>query len=168
MDSHRRLIKTALVLLFLLPAMTPTDAPGQTTAGSAPEDRPVTATAAGTADKLQEAIAPYVAIGRRTYPEARTRFLAGLAPGRVFSVTVKLEDGQGRFEMVFLRVLMIDQKHAEVIGTIANKIECVHGYQFGQVLTLPESRVLDWTISNPDGTEEGNAVGKFLDTYRAE
>ena len=26
--------------------------------------------------------------------------------------------------------------------------------------------VLDWTISKPDGTEEGNFVGKFLDTYR--
>ena len=31
---------------------------------------------------------------------------------------------------------------------------------------MKESDVLDWTISKPDGTEEGNFVGKFLDTYK--
>jgi hypothetical protein len=28
------------------------------------------------------------------------------------------------------------------------------------------SALLDWLITRPDGTEEGNVVGKFIDTYR--
>ena len=33
---------------------------------------------------------------------------------------------------------------------------------------VPELEVLDWTVSKPDGTEDGNFVGKFLDTYKPE
>jgi hypothetical protein len=29
-----------------------------------------------------------------------------------------------------------------------------------------ETEVMDWLISHPDGSEEGNFVGKFLDTYQ--
>lgn len=32
-------------------------------------------------------------------------------------------------------------------------------------MTFPETDMLDWPITRPDGTEEGNFVGKFLDTY---
>ena len=39
------------------------------------------------------------------------------------------------------------------------------GYGMGQFYSLPESQLIDWMIAKPDGTEEGNEVGKFLDTY---
>jgi hypothetical protein len=29
---------------------------------------------------------------------------------------------------------------------------------------LPEQPIRDWMITNPDGTEEGNLIGKYLDT----
>ena len=32
--------------------------------------------------------------------------------------------------------------------------------------TMPEDELIDWTIVHPDGSEEGNVVGKFLDTLR--
>jgi hypothetical protein len=32
-------------------------------------------------------------------------------------------------------------------------------------MTVQEKDVYDWTISRPDGSEDGNYVGKFLDTY---
>jgi hypothetical protein len=31
---------------------------------------------------------------------------------------------------------------------------------------VSEAELLDWLITKPDGSEEGNVVGKFLDTYR--
>jgi len=85
----------------------------------------------------------------------------------IFFVTVRLTDDPGKFEIVFIRVLKIDNVKSEILGRIANDISLVHGYQRRQEITFPESRVIDWTISLPDGTEEGNVVGKFLDNYQA-
>jgi hypothetical protein len=42
----------------------------------------------------------------------------------------------------------------------------VKGYKHGDEYKFPESEVLDWTISKPDGTEEGNFIGKFFDSLR--
>jgi len=36
----------------------------------------------------------------------------------------------------------------------------------GQRITIPESKIDNWVIVRPDGTEEGNYVGKFLDHYK--
>ncbi|MBK7538639.1 MAG: hypothetical protein IPI49_25370 [Myxococcales bacterium] len=37
--------------------------------------------------------------------------------------------------------------------------------QVGDPVQFSEQEVEDWTISRPDGSEEGNVVGKFLDTW---
>ena len=67
-------------------------------------------------------------------------------------------------ETVFIEVQKIS---GDVIdGIIANQIEVVTGYAQGQKYSVKESVILDWLISNPDGSEEGNVVGKFLDTYK--
>lgn len=139
----------------------------QELAPNAPQDKPVRATKE-TVSKLEKAVAPYIAEGQKSYPEARKRYLAGLPEKQIFFVTVKLTDNEGHFELVFLRVAKIDVDKNEVTGRIANQIGSVRGYRYKQELTLPESRILDWTISKPDGSEEGNAVGKFLDTYKGD
>jgi hypothetical protein len=36
----------------------------------------------------------------------------------------------------------------------------------GDRYATAETELLDWLITKPDGTEEGNVVGKFLDTYQ--
>jgi hypothetical protein len=41
----------------------------------------------------------------------------------------------------------------------------VHGYSLGDRYAFPESELRDWLITRPDGTEEGNFVGRFLDSY---
>lgn len=46
-----------------------------------------------------------------------------------------------------------------------SQIGVVQGYRFGQPYGCAERDLVDWMISHPDGTEEGNAVRKFLDTY---
>jgi hypothetical protein len=109
-------------------------------------------------------IAPFVEEARRTYPEARKRYLAGLPPRHQFFVTTRLRDASNRHEQVFIKVTAVSQGMIE--GTIANDIVIIDGYQRGQRHRFPESELMDWLIQMPDGSEDGNLVGRFLDYYR--
>jgi hypothetical protein len=40
------------------------------------------------------------------------------------------------------------------------------GYKNADPYRFPESAIIDWTISRPDGTEEGKVVGKFVENYQ--
>lgn len=53
-----------------------------------------------------------------------------------------------------------------ILGRIWSQIELVHGYRFGQRYTFGEADLIDWMFSKPDGSEDGNVVGKFMDTYQ--
>ena len=138
-------MKNIIIALVALQLLLSLAASAQPLAPNAPKDKPVGATAE-TVSKFEQAIAPYMARGQKTYPDARRRYIAGLPTKHVFFVTVRLTDDAGKFELVFLRVLKIDEKKAEVSGRIANDIGVVRGYHRGQEITLPESRVIDWTI----------------------
>ena len=113
---------------------------------------------------IDAAIAPYVAEARKTYPAAKSRFLQRLPPGQIFFVTAQLRDANGRSERVFVRVAEI--RGAVLSGTIASQIMLVDGFKTGQNYSVNEADILDWLIAKPDGSEEGNFVGKFLDSYR--
>lgn len=128
-----------------------------------PPDRPVQVRQKTQLEKLTEAIAPYVEKARATWPSVRARFLAGLPGGAVLFATVQLRDGAGRMEQVFVKVESIDR---DIIrGLIWSDLHTVSGFAKGQRHEFPERELIDWTISNPDGTEEGNVVGTFLDTW---
>jgi uncharacterized protein YegJ (DUF2314 family) len=119
-------------------------------------------------DAYQKAIAPYVAKARATYPAAKKRFLAGLPPKYTFYVWTRLyqEAAKGqrpRVEDVFIEVHTITG--GKVFGVIANTPDLVTNYKQRQRVQFPESEVLNWVIVRPDGSEEGNYVGKFLDTH---
>jgi hypothetical protein len=131
-------------------------------AANAPVDIPYTAKSAR--DMAAE-LAPYVAQARASWPAARARYLAGLPPRQAFFVTVELRDAKHRTERVFVAVDEIAD--GTVSGRIWNDIELVEGYSFRQSITVPESEVLDWTIARPDGSEEGNFIGKYLDSHRS-
>jgi hypothetical protein len=85
-------------------------------------------------------------------------------PRQSFFVTVELRDTAGRSEMVFLAVDSLARD--SVFGRIWNQIHVVRGYRLRDRHAAPEAEVLDWLITRPDGSEEGNFVGKFLDTYQ--
>ena len=63
----------------------------------APADQPKQSTAEQFS-KAEEAMKPYVDQARKSYPEARQRYLAGLPARHVFFVTTRLYDSAGRFE----------------------------------------------------------------------
>src|SRR5688572_20467025 len=132
-------------------------------APNAPKDKPVDA-AGSEVQQILAAIKPYIEKARSTYPQARVRFLNGLPPKHTFFVTTRLYDSSKRFEQVFIAVKEI--KDGRISGVIASEIRLVSGYQEGDSYSFPESELIDWTISKPDGTEEGNFVGNFLDSYQ--
>lgn len=148
------------------PSPTPvTEPPPQAVvAPVAPKDKPVhTSTAAGAAE-LARAIAPYVEQGRTSYPDAKRRYLAGLPPSHGFYVMTTLHS-PGAEEMVFIAVTSIQGD--QITGRIASDILSAAGYKTGDVYKLSEHDLIDWLISKPDGSEEGNVVGKFLDKWNA-
>jgi hypothetical protein len=132
-----------------------------TLSAAAPADRPVGIRAESLAG-FQEAIAPYVAQARATYPEAKRRYLAGLPPGETFFVTTMLVDPDGHFEQVFILVDKIEAGF--VTGRIFSDVATVRGFHPRDVYRFAEGQIVDWLISKPDGSEEGNLVGKYIDS----
>jgi hypothetical protein len=133
-------------------------------APNAPKDKPVGVASNPEMEQYHALMAPYVEKARQTYPEAKKRYLDGLPPMRVFFVVTRLHDGEGREEQVFITVKAIEKERS--IGTIASDIATVSGYKRGDPYEFPETELVDWLISRPDGSEEGNFVGKFLDEYQ--
>jgi uncharacterized protein YegJ (DUF2314 family) len=119
-------------------------------------------------EAYQKAIAPYVAKARATYPAAKKRFLASLPPNHTFYVWTRLyqpgvKGQQPRAEDVFIVVKAIQGR--KVFGIVANTPDLVTNYKQGERVQFPEAEVLNWVIVRPDGSEEGNYVGKFLETH---
>jgi hypothetical protein len=131
---------------------------------NAPHDQPVDAQSKAEAEEYRTAIAPYVEKGRKTYPEAKKRYLAGLPAGHNFFAVTNLTDDSGTCEQVFVAVAGI--KDDRIAGRIASDIIGVEGFKNGDPCTFPESELVDWLITHPDGSEEGNVVGKFLDEWQ--
>jgi hypothetical protein len=127
----------------------------------APDDKPVPVRAEGLS-KFEAAIAPYVAQAKSTYPLAKSKFLTGLPEGQSFFVTTQLRRN-GLVEQVFVAVGSIDGDM--ISGRIWSDVQLVPGFKHGDAYRLPEAEIIDWLITYPDGSEEGNVVGKFLDTY---
>ena len=130
-------------------------------APNAPKDAPISV-AGEEARKFEQALQPHIEKAKKSYPEAKKRFLAGLPAKHSFFVTTRLTDDEGRFEQVFIAVREI--KDGFIKGRVWSDVRLITRYQHGDVYSFPESELLDWTISKPDGTEEGNFVGKFIDS----
>jgi uncharacterized protein YegJ (DUF2314 family) len=130
---------------------------------TAPADKPAGATGSEQIRKFEEAIKPYVKQARQTLPRAKKKYLKGLGKGEILFVTSRLY-GNGRYEQVFVRVTSWEGE--TIRGLLASDVSVVPNHKRGEDVTCKESEVLDWTISKPDGSEEGNFVGKFLDSYK--
>lgn len=128
-------------------------------------DKPISADAERL-QRMMKAIEPYVQKARETYPAAKTRYLAGLPEHHTFFITARIVDATGKVEQVFIRVESIHD--GWIAGKIASRIDLISGYAEGDDYKLSEKDLVDWTIVRPDGSEEGNVVGTFLDTYQDE
>jgi hypothetical protein len=156
----RRLLPAALLALAArtASAQRPIDLPP-----NAPADKPKSVNATCLLDAIHEAMAPYVAQAQASYPAARERFRAGLPRGYTFFVTTRLHDTAGHEEQAFVVVDSIT--NGVIAGRIASQINVVRDFRYRQPYSFPEADLVDWMVSRPDGSEEGNVVGKFLDSY---
>jgi hypothetical protein len=158
MSTIARATLASVILAGSLAAQDPYGPP------NAPSDQPLTASTSSDAVRMFFAMEPYIAHARASWPQARQRFLAGLPLRHTFFVTTRLRDASGRIEQAFVAVDSVTDGH--VYGRIWSQILVAEGYRLGQSYRFPESELIDWMIARPDGTIEGNIVGRFLDTYR--
>jgi hypothetical protein len=131
---------------------------------NAPQDQAVYANGRAEVQQHKAAIAPYVQKARETYPAARQRYMDGLPEGYGFFAVTKLRDRTGAEEQVFVAVTSI--QGSRIRGRLASDILVVSGYKNGNTYAFDESELIDWLITHPDGTEEGNVVGKFLEEFQ--
>ena len=157
--SYKSVLPGILFLVALLRAGVPVSGQGQ-----APADKPVEAKSDKQVKSFEEAIAPYLKKAKETLPDAKKRYLKGLPKGEHFFVTTRLYAPDGKFEQVFVKVT--SRKKEEIKGLLASDVASIPNHKRGETITCREADVLDWLISKPDGSEEGNVVGKFLDTYQ--
>jgi uncharacterized protein YegJ (DUF2314 family) len=141
----------------------------QARAKAAPADKSTSTRGQEQVDAYDRAIAPYVAKARASYPAAKKRYLAGLPPDHTFAVWIRLyqndkKSRENRHEDVFVVVEQI--KEGKIRGYINNKLDLLTNYQKGERIQFPESDVKNWVIVRPDGSEEGNDVGKFLEHWK--
>lgn len=135
------------------------------TGSNAMPDKPFSADAERS-QRILKAIEPYVQKARETYPAAKARYLAGLPENFTFFVTTRIVDAAGKSEQVFIRVDGI--RDGWIAGKIASSVDLISGYAQGDDYRFLEKDLVDWTIVRPDGSEEGNVVGNFLDKYQDE
>ena len=115
----------------------------------------------------EHAIIPYIEKARATYPAAKKRFLAGLPSGYLFAVMVRFHGVESAKKQVVDDVFVVVDsiKGGKISGRINSPV-FVRGYKQGQLISFPESEIINWAIQRPDGSEEGNYVGKFMDHYK--
>lgn len=112
-------------------------------------------------EAFDEMLEACTARARATWPSARDRFLGGLGDGHALYAVTKVRDSAGRFEQIFVEVTGVE--HGRIIGRIASEIKTVAGFDLHDPIRFEEQTLVDWAISRPDGSEEGNLVGKFMD-----
>lgn len=155
-------MKSTCIALLLVSAAIAEPSP-QELAPNAPADKPV-AISKSQEQRIEEAIRPYVKKAQETLPIAKKRYWKGLPRGEIFFVTIKLYDADRRYETVFVRVK--SWKADKIKGILSSELALLKTHKNGEDVACLEGDVIDWTISKPDGSEEGNFVGKFLDTYK--
>ena len=135
----------------------------------APPDTPQSLRGDKALEAYERAIAPYVAKARASYPAAKKRFQRGLPPGYKFTVYFRAYQSAHKSHKEAKEDLyaIVDAiKDGKVYGRINNKPLGLTKYRLGDRVIFPESRILSWVVLRPDGSEEANELGNFLDHWR--
>ena len=158
-----------VVLLILFNRKSDTSVPATDVGGkvkaiaeplNAPVDKPKNIT-----PDMQHHIADLSRVARKALPGVQARFQAGLPDGQILSIVTTLRDApMRRSENAFIQVLTWQKR--TIHGVIVSEIINVTRYKTGDPITITDDDVVDWCISRPDGTEEGNTVGKYMDTVQ--
>lgn len=130
-----------------------------------PKDNPLSIRE-GNKDKFAQMIAPYIEMAKRTFPDVKKKFLAGVhqKEHRILQVQITLSDKNGLNEMTFMKVLGC--KGDLFQGTVNNDLRIVKGYAAGDTVSFMQNEILNWVVVDAEGHEEGNFVGKAIDAIQ--
>lgn len=129
-----------------------------------PKDNPMKVRE-GNQDEVARMLEPYLEMSKRTFPEVKKKYLAGVyqKERRVLQVQIKLTDKDGRSETPFVKV--ISCKGDFFKGTINNNMNLVREYAYGDTVSFMQNEIVNWVVQDAEGNEEGNFVGKAIDVY---
>jgi hypothetical protein len=127
-------------------------------AQNAPED----CNAEMTAESLNDVVEKLSPAALQTWPAAKKRFLDGLPERHSLFVTLLVSEPDTGSEYLFIAVdKIVDDK---IRGRVWNEVHVVKSLYYRASIEIPEGAISDWLISKPDGSEDGNIVGKYIDT----
>lgn len=112
--------------------------------------------------RADSALAEPMQQARRTLSRARKRYAAGLPGGTKCLVMVRVLASDTSFRQVQARVI---GWHDGAVQALISPLTKAATTDLRPV-SFPETAVLDWTFLAANGREEGNFVGKYLDTAR--
>ncbi|HXB39789.1 MAG TPA: DUF2314 domain-containing protein [Bacteroidia bacterium] len=128
------------------------------------KDKPVSVSNTDELKKLDKLIESPRKKAMKTLSKTKERYLKGLPKGETLYLTVRIFDKDGKFEQIYARVKTWEGD--KISARIGNALGVVKEYKQGQLIEFKESDVLDWTIVNAKGEEEGNYIGKYIDKHR--
>lgn len=126
------------------------------------ENAPKDCNAPMTPQSIGEVVERLSPAALKTWPDAKKRFLNGLPGRHSLFVTLLVSEPDGKSEYLFVAVDEIAKDH--IRGRIWNDVKIVKSLSFRAPIEIPEDAISDWLITKPDGSEDGNIVGKYLDT----
>ncbi|MBO2012309.1 hypothetical protein [Hymenobacter negativus] len=146
-----------LTLLLALPIAAQGPTPVVLTAATAPAGvRPaLSRDETALADPVREAL--------RTLPQAKKKFLAGLPIGDQFLLSVRVIATDTSFRQASARVL---GWHGNTVQALLLPSPDAAPKTEPTPVSFPETAVVDWTLLRASGREEGNYVGRYIDTSR--
>ena len=150
------LLPAAAIFGLLQPVAAQAPTPVVLTAATAPAGvRPALARDDSVlADPVREAL--------RTLPQAKKRFLAGLANGDQFLLSVRVVATDTSFRQASARVLGWHGSTVQAL-LLPNATNSA-GPNEPMPVSFPENAVRDWMLLRASGREEGNYVGRYTDT----
>jgi hypothetical protein len=111
----------------------------------------------------ETALAGPVREALRTLPQAKKKFLAGLPIGDQFLLSVRVIATDTSFRQASARVL---GWHGNTVQALLLPPADADTKTEPTPVSFPETAVVDWTLLRASGREEGNYVGRYIDTSR--
>jgi hypothetical protein len=155
--SFARPLLAGAALLLALPIVAQGPTPVVLTSATAPAGvRPaLSRDETALADPVREAL--------RTLPQAKKKFLAGLPIGDQFLLSVRVIATDTSFRQASARVL---GWHGNTVQALLLPAADAATKTEPTPVSFPETAVVDWTLLRASGREEGNYVGRYIDTSR--
>ena len=126
------------------------------------ENAPKDCNAPMTPQSISEVVEKLSPDALKTWPAAKKRFLDGLPERHSLFVTLLAFESDGRSEYLFVAVDEIAED--QIRGRIWNDVKVLQSLSIRAPIEIQEDAISDWLITKPDGSEDGNIIGKYIDT----